>query len=290
MLGEGIELAEPRQGLEVGRLAALSQLVEEPAHVVATGPISGTGALTQQTDGESRSGDVHHVTLRFDRGTVRLALRLTPRGEGWTRVNCRTCTAKRFGRGTLTITGRTGAYKGAAGQGRFEQGASLSPSAPAVDVPRREDAADRGRLLREAQDGWRSRAAVGLTPPREPGIRDTVAREPLLRGRYKAAHRATRLYGDGASRSSAMRRAKPECGRGGRAVGARAAWASLRRRGDDRESRVQGDAAVGPWPGVPAVARSAHRFGAIVMSACQGNAGVRLLCVPGLVTGEEDRR
>jgi hypothetical protein len=95
---------------------------EQPVHVVATGRISGTGTLTQQTDRESRSGDVHHVTLRFDRGIVRVALRLTPQGEGWSRVNRRTCTAKRFGRGTFIIDGGTGAYDGAAGQGRFEQG------------------------------------------------------------------------------------------------------------------------------------------------------------------------
>lgn len=93
---------------------------EQPVHVVARGPISGIGTLAH--DRETRSGRAHEVTLRLGRGTVGLSLRLTREGEGWRRVNRRTCAAKRFGRGTFTITGGTGAYEGAAGKGTFTQG------------------------------------------------------------------------------------------------------------------------------------------------------------------------
>jgi len=93
---------------------------EQPVHVAARGPISGIGTVA--SDRETRSGRVHQVTLRFDRGTVGLTLRLTPEGEGWRSVNRRSCTAKRFGRGTFTITGGTGAYEGATGEGKFTEG------------------------------------------------------------------------------------------------------------------------------------------------------------------------
>lgn len=93
---------------------------EKPVHVVASGPISGIGTLA--SDREIQSGRVHQVTLRFDRGTVGLTLRLTPEGEGWRSVNRRTCTAKRFGRGTFTISGGTGTYEGATGKGKFTEG------------------------------------------------------------------------------------------------------------------------------------------------------------------------
>lgn len=93
---------------------------EQPAHVVARGPINGIGTVA--ADRETGGGRVHQVTLRFDRGTVRLDLRLTREGEGWETPNRRTCTAKRFGRGTFTITGGTGAYEGATGNGKFMEG------------------------------------------------------------------------------------------------------------------------------------------------------------------------
>lgn len=93
---------------------------EQPVQVVARGPIGGIGTVA--ADRETESGRVHHVTLRFDEGTVRLELRLTRAGEGWRPVNRRTCTAKRFGRGTFTITGGSGAYERATGQGKFTEG------------------------------------------------------------------------------------------------------------------------------------------------------------------------
>jgi hypothetical protein len=88
---------------------------DQPVHVVASGPISGVGTLTQ-TDGEN----VHYVTLHFDQGSVSLEARAT--AEGWKSVDPRTCTARRVGRGTFTITGGTGAYEGATGEGTFTQG------------------------------------------------------------------------------------------------------------------------------------------------------------------------
>ena len=93
---------------------------EQPVHVVARGPINGIGTVA--ADRETGGGRVHQVTLRFDRGTVRLELRLTREGEGWRSVNRRTCRAKRFGRGRFLITGGTGAYEGATGNGRFTEG------------------------------------------------------------------------------------------------------------------------------------------------------------------------
>ena len=93
---------------------------EQPVHVVARGAISGIGTLA--ADRETGGGRLHQVTLRFDGGTVRLTLRLTREGEGWRTPNRRTCTAKRFGRGTFTITGGTGAYEGASGEGTFKEG------------------------------------------------------------------------------------------------------------------------------------------------------------------------
>jgi hypothetical protein len=93
---------------------------ERPVHVVARGPINGIGTLA--ADRETGDGRAHQVTLRFDRGTVRLTLRLTREGEGWRTPNRRACTARRFGRGTFTITGGTGAYEGASGEGTFKQG------------------------------------------------------------------------------------------------------------------------------------------------------------------------
>jgi hypothetical protein len=93
---------------------------EQPRHVVARGPINGIGTVA--ADRETGGGRVHEVTLRFDRGTVGLALRPTPEGEGWRRPNGRTCTAARFGRGTFTITRGTGAYEGASGEGSFKEG------------------------------------------------------------------------------------------------------------------------------------------------------------------------
>jgi hypothetical protein len=92
---------------------------EQPIHVVAKGLISGIGTVA--TDRETGGRRAHQVTLRFDRGTVRLALRLTPEGEGWRRPTRRTCTAKRFGRGTFRIAGGTGAYEGANGKGKFSE-------------------------------------------------------------------------------------------------------------------------------------------------------------------------
>ncbi|MDX6441016.1 MAG: hypothetical protein QOE43_745 [Gaiellaceae bacterium] len=88
---------------------------DKPTHVIATGPISGSGEATQ-TEKQTKAGQVNFVTLHLDKGTVHIVAK-EPR-FGW-KLNARTCTGSAYGGGTFTITGGTGAYKGANGNGTF---------------------------------------------------------------------------------------------------------------------------------------------------------------------------
>jgi hypothetical protein len=96
---------------------------EAPMLVEATGPISGVGLVQVGTP----RGMTIPVTLAFPKGKVLLSAR---GNFGW-KPDFATCTATRDVRGTYAITGGTGAYRGAAGQGTLsEQGAGMGVRSP----------------------------------------------------------------------------------------------------------------------------------------------------------------
>lgn len=85
-----------------------------PVVVQAAGPISGLGTETQ-TEKNTSNGQVNYAVLRFANGTVRF---VAPEKFAW-KPDFRTCSATASGGGTFTITGGTGAYRGATGKGTF---------------------------------------------------------------------------------------------------------------------------------------------------------------------------
>jgi len=93
---------------------------EKPVHVVASGPISGTGTETQ-TEKNTAAGQTNYVTLHFPNGTVHLK---APEKFAWL-PNLKTCSATAKGGGTFTITGGTGAFKRATGSGTFTDRGTL---------------------------------------------------------------------------------------------------------------------------------------------------------------------
>lgn len=85
-----------------------------PVAVEAAGPVKGVGTETQ-TDRSTAGGEINHVTLHFARGTIRL---IAPEKFAW-KPNLASCSATANGRGTFTVTGGSGAYRGAKGHGTF---------------------------------------------------------------------------------------------------------------------------------------------------------------------------
>ena len=87
---------------------------DKPIRIVASGPVSGAGLLTQEFE-ETENGDVVHAVWHFAKGTVSadayedFALAFDP-------VACRGVATSS---GTWVITGGTGAYAGATGHGTF---------------------------------------------------------------------------------------------------------------------------------------------------------------------------
>lgn len=88
--------------------------VDQPARVIARGPIAGAGYGTQ-TEEESGDQQISHTVMHFPRGNVSATFR---ENFDWT-IDLRACMAHGHGDGTFTITGGTGAYAGATGDGTF---------------------------------------------------------------------------------------------------------------------------------------------------------------------------
>lgn len=122
--------------------------VEEHTHAVASGPIRGQASYTEQERERTPEGVRGSFTLEFNRGTVSASF-----VERDIQVNLdeRRCLAEASGRGTIEITGGTGAYAGATGtlsftrQGRLvgargERGECLGRSAPPKVAVMRVDA------------------------------------------------------------------------------------------------------------------------------------------------------
>jgi hypothetical protein len=85
-----------------------------PAAVEAAGAVTGVGTETQ-TDHDTAGGQINRATLHFAAGTIRL---IAPEKFAW-KPNLASCSATANGHGTYTITGGTGAYRGATGHGSF---------------------------------------------------------------------------------------------------------------------------------------------------------------------------
>ena len=84
--------------------------------VSASGPISGSGTGILRTI--PAGGNVDHVTVRFAKGSVYLVATDT---KAVVHPDLRACKAKLVGRGTFTITGGTGAFRGASGKGTYDR-------------------------------------------------------------------------------------------------------------------------------------------------------------------------
>lgn len=93
---------------------------EHPTRITATGPITGSGTLTQ-TEEQTPTGEVVHFTWHFGQGTV-----TGDAVEDYAMdLDQTSCTAKATSTGTWTLTGGTGRYAGATGHGTFEGHATL---------------------------------------------------------------------------------------------------------------------------------------------------------------------
>lgn len=88
---------------------------DQPVYVSARGPISGLATATQTERPARGGGQLNVATLHFARGTISLT---APEQFGWA-VSPRTCTGRAHGSGTWRITGGTGAYARATGNGTF---------------------------------------------------------------------------------------------------------------------------------------------------------------------------
>jgi hypothetical protein len=85
-----------------------------PIAVEATGPIHGIGTETQ-TETPTPSGQINHATLHLPDGTIQLQ---APEKFAW-QPDQHACAAKAHGGGTFKITGGTGIYRNATGNGTF---------------------------------------------------------------------------------------------------------------------------------------------------------------------------
>jgi hypothetical protein len=88
--------------------------------VSASGPISGNGTGVLRTI--PAGGNVDHVTVRLAKGSVYLVATDT---RAVVHPDLRACKAKLVGRGTFTITGGTGAFRGASGKGTYNRTGTL---------------------------------------------------------------------------------------------------------------------------------------------------------------------
>jgi hypothetical protein len=89
-------------------------------HVVAAGPIAGRGSGVIRTI--PAGGKVDHITLRLATGSVDLVA--TDRFAA-VQPDLAACKAKLVGRGTFTITGGSGAFRGASGKGTYSRSGTL---------------------------------------------------------------------------------------------------------------------------------------------------------------------
>ncbi len=104
-------------GLDIQRLTLLFATrngIDEPVLAIAAGPIAGVGTETQ-TEQEVGDQQISYAVLHLPRGDVNLTAFET---FTWT-PDYRACLAHGTGSGTFTITGGTGAYTAATGQGTF---------------------------------------------------------------------------------------------------------------------------------------------------------------------------
>ena len=110
--------------------------IDQPARVIAKGPIAGAGSETQ-TEEESGDQQISYAVMHLPDGDVSAVFR---EHFAWT-INLRACMARGTGSGTFTITGGTRAYAGASGEGTFvdrgtligardSQGQCLGPDSP----------------------------------------------------------------------------------------------------------------------------------------------------------------
>lgn len=89
---------------------------QSPIHVLAAGPLTGSGtAVLADSSSNSR---VDHLTVRFPKGVLRLVAiekhtKVTP--------HLTSCYAVNTGEGSWTISGGSGAYRGATGRGTYER-------------------------------------------------------------------------------------------------------------------------------------------------------------------------
>jgi hypothetical protein len=94
---------------------------DRPVHVVAAGPIHGTGTMTERVVKEGRHADVLAATIKLSDGKVRLRVR----DHESMRLDLRSCTAQQRGTGTWRIVSGTGAYRHASGNGTFVRRAMI---------------------------------------------------------------------------------------------------------------------------------------------------------------------
>jgi len=94
--------------------------VEKQSLAIAKGPITGVGIETQ-TEEEAGDQQTSYAVMHLPRGDVAVTFLET---FAWT-INYRACAAHGTGSGTFTITGGTGAYTGATGQGTFTDRGTL---------------------------------------------------------------------------------------------------------------------------------------------------------------------
>lgn len=120
-LAAGASSASPKQLPE--RFTIYSANVankDMPELMQATGPISGIGTAKPNDDAP---GNTVPITVTLAKGKVFMAARGA--NFQW-KPNLKTCTATAVNRGTYTISGGTGAYRGATGGGTFhEHGAAI---------------------------------------------------------------------------------------------------------------------------------------------------------------------
>ncbi|HWU21314.1 MAG TPA: hypothetical protein VN088_07305 [Nocardioides sp.] len=88
---------------------------DRPIRVVAAGPVSGRGTMTQRIVKQTATGGVLLATVTLPDGSVKLRVN----DSDTSTVDLHSCTGRQSGKGTWRIVSGSGAYRNASGSGTF---------------------------------------------------------------------------------------------------------------------------------------------------------------------------